>query len=221
MVVRIKLCTLESILRCSQYILIFCGILALAYCAFLWLEAGVFQTYESWLFDRAIRSFAWRRNNDYGPPKLVPNQVGPTHMSENFAELARRGRFPWGRLEVDSVGVRAMIVEGTDESILRRAVGHIPGTALPGQSGNVAIAGHRDTYFRGLRNIRRGDEITLTSLNGFYRYRVEGTRIVSPKETDVLAVSDDSILTLVTCYPFYFVGDAPLRFIVRAQQVDN
>jgi sortase A len=111
-----------------------------------------------------------------------------------------------------------MIMEGTDGRTLRHAVGHIPGTALPGQQGNVALAGHRDTFFRGLRNINKDDEITLTTLHGSYRYRVDSTQVVEPRDTEVLDATTDNILTLVTCYPFYFVGPAPKRFIVRAHR---
>jgi LPXTG-site transpeptidase (sortase) family protein len=92
-------------------------------------------------------------------------------------------------------------------------------TALPGEPGNVVLAGHRDTFFRGLRNIRKGDEITLETLDGSYRYRVDLTQVVAPEYTEVLRGSDDAILTLVTCYPFSFVGPAPQRYIVRAQNL--
>jgi sortase A len=112
-----------------------------------------------------------------------------------------------------------MIMEGIDGRTLRRAVGHIPGTPLPGQQGNVAIAGHRDTFFRPLRNIKHDDEITLTTLAGSYRYVVDSTQVVEPEDTQVLDDSGGTILTLVTCYPFYFVGPAPKRFIVRAHKI--
>jgi sortase A len=112
-----------------------------------------------------------------------------------------------------------MIEEGDDGRTLRRAVGHLPGTVLPGQQGNVVIAGHRDTFFRPLRNIHKGDEITLTTLDGSYRYRVDFTEVLAPQDTEVLDNSAGAILTLVTCYPFYFVGPAPKRFIVRASKM--
>jgi sortase A len=102
---------------------------------------------------------------------------------------------------------------------LRRAVGHIAGTALPGQTGNIGIAAHRDTFFRPLRNIRRDDVITLTTLGGEYHYRVVSTKIVDPNDVAVLNSDGKEILTLVTCYPFYFIGSAPNRFIVRAARV--
>jgi sortase A len=124
-----------------------------------------------------------------------------------------------GRIEISTIGLEAMILEGADARTLRRAVGHIPGTPLPGQQGNVAITGHRDTFFRPLHHIRKDDEITLTTLNGSFRYRVDSTQVVEPEDTEVLADSDDAVLTLVTCYPFYLVGPAPKRFIVRAHMI--
>jgi sortase A len=102
---------------------------------------------------------------------------------------------------------------------LRRAAGHIPGTGLPGQPGNIGISGHRDTFFRPLRNIRQDDVITLTTVAGIYSYRVVSIWIVTPSDASVLDPSADEVLTLITCYPFYFVGPAPERFIVRAVRV--
>ena len=112
-----------------------------------------------------------------------------------------------------------IVVEGISATTLRRVVGHISGTALQGHPGNVGISGHRDTYFRPLRNIRRNDTITLTTLLGEYRYRVVSTQVVGPDDVAVLDPNGNEILTLVTCYPFYFVGAAPNRFIVRAERI--
>ena len=114
-----------------------------------------------------------------------------------------------------------MVREGIDDDTLSRAVGHIPATALPGHPGNVGLAGHRDTFFRGLRNLRKRDEIDFLTLDGNFKYRVESLKIVNPDNASVLAPSPENTLTLVTCYPFYYVGNAPKRFIVRAQQIDN
>jgi len=124
-----------------------------------------------------------------------------------------------GRIEIQRLGMSVAVAEGTDDPTLRRAVGHIAGTALPGQLGNIGIAAHRDTFFRPLRNIRRDDIITLTTLRGQYRYRVVSTKVVDPADVAVLNSDGSEILTLVTCYPFYFVGSAPRRFIVRAARV--
>jgi sortase A len=124
-----------------------------------------------------------------------------------------------GRIDIPRLDLSVAVNEGTGSTILRRAVGHISGTALPGHPGNIGIAGHRDTFFRP-RNIRKGEVITLTTLGGEYRYRVVSTVIVVPSDVAVLDSDGREILTLVTCYPFYFVGAAPKRFIVRAQRME-
>jgi sortase A len=124
-----------------------------------------------------------------------------------------------GELSVPRLGVNVIVVQGDSQRDLRRAVGHIPGTSLPGQGGNVALAGHRDTFFRPLRDIREGDFITLKTPGGEYEYEVQSTSIVGPRHVDVLKPSQDNVLTLVTCFPFYYVGPAPNRFIVRARQI--
>jgi sortase A len=121
-----------------------------------------------------------------------------------------------GRIEIARLGVSSIILEGSDETTLRRGIGHISGTALPGQPGNVGLAGHRDTFFRALRNVRRDDAIVLRTPRGDYRYHVVWTRTVSPSAIEVLHPTPEASVTLVTCYPFYFVGAAPERFIVRA-----
>jgi sortase A len=124
-----------------------------------------------------------------------------------------------GRIEVRRLGLSAMVVEGTTTMALRRAAGHITSTGMPGVPGNVAIAAHRDTFFRPLRNIRKNDIITLTTVGAEYRYRVVSTKVVDPEDVSVLNPSDNEILTLVTCYPFFFVGSAPERFVVRAERI--
>jgi sortase A len=125
-----------------------------------------------------------------------------------------------GRIEIPRAGVSALLLRGTSSRTLRRGVGTIRGTAPPGAEGNVGLAGHRDSFFRGLRNVREDDTITLKTLGGDFRYRVEWTRVVAPHETAVLAEAGGPVLTLVTCYPFSWIGPAPERFIVRARRID-
>ncbi|HEY5656660.1 MAG TPA: class D sortase [Myxococcota bacterium] len=122
------------------------------------------------------------------------------------------------RLDVPDAGLSVMVLEGTDAWTLNRAVGRIEGTARPGEDGNIGIAGHRDGFFRGLRHLEIGDTLTLTSLEGVAYYEVVDLAVVSPFEVGVLGPTAEPTLTLVTCYPFYYVGDAPERFIVRAQR---
>jgi sortase A len=119
------------------------------------------------------------------------------------------GRFPLRRIEIQRTGIAAMIVEGTDDKTLRRAVGRFPGSSLPGRQEMSAIAGHRDTFFRALRNIRKEDEITLETLSGLCRYRADSTEIVDPSGTEMLNNSDGALSTLLTCYPLTYVGPAP------------
>jgi len=122
-----------------------------------------------------------------------------------------------GRLEIPRVGISVMVFEGDGDDVLRQAAGHIPGTGLPeNRQANVGIAGHRDTFFRPLKDIHEGDEIVLTTAGGTFRYAVDSTRVVPPEEVSVLAPRARPLLTLVTCYPFYYVGHAPKRFVVQA-----
>jgi len=126
-----------------------------------------------------------------------------------------------GRLLIPQLRLTAIVQEGVDAGTLRRAVGHVPGTALPGERGNVALAGHRDTLLRPLRDIRVNDGIELQTLEGEYRYRVLSARIVSPSDVSVLKPTNRDTLTLITCYPFYYVGPAPKRFVVRAGLISS
>jgi sortase A len=121
-----------------------------------------------------------------------------------------------GRLEVPRLGLSVITREGADAGTLRTAVGHVPRTALPGEAGNAAFAGHRDTFFRGLQDVRPGDRVVITMPAGRYQYVVRDTRVVIPSDTSVLEPTAESTLTLVTCYPFNAIGPAPKRFIVRA-----
>lgn len=124
-----------------------------------------------------------------------------------------------GRIEIPRIGVSAVIREGDDESTLAVAVGRIPGTARPGERGNMGLAGHRDTFFRALRHVRVDDVIHVRVPGRRYDYRVESTEIVRPRDTRVLDATGETVLTLVTCYPFRYVGNAPGRFVVRASRL--
>jgi sortase A len=190
---------INPVLRWGRNVFLIIGLLALSYVGFALLDARLYQAEQARRFERALKETNLAR-------------------AESPAIAVSEGS-PLGRIEISAVGLTVMVLEGTDEGTLRRAVGHIRGTPLPGQQGNVALAGHRDTFFRGLRKIRVNDEITLTTLSGSYRYRVDSTKVVKPEETEVLEDDGDDILTLVTCYPFNFVGSAPSRFIVRAHRV--
>ena len=121
-----------------------------------------------------------------------------------------------GRVEIPKLHLSAVVFQGSDSSVLDHGIGHVDSTALPGQPGNVVLAAHRDTFFRSLRNIRKGDLVTVTTESGPRNYEVSSTEIVKPTEVSVLNPTAEPTLTLITCYPFYYVGHAPKRFIVRA-----
>jgi len=130
--------------------------------------------------------------------------------------LARPTPPPLAVLRIPRLGLEVPVLEGTDEWTLDRAVGHIEGTARPGVAGNVGIAGHRDGFFRVLKEISKGDRLELALPGEVRHYRVDRISIVEPDDVSVLAPSRDPLVTLVTCHPFYFVGAAPKRFIVQA-----
>jgi len=200
---------LTSILRWIQRLLLACAVSMAGYCGYVLMDTWSFQKAERRQLERLL---ADRHASQAGAHPLA----APAAMKAPLP-VAAGGLI--GSIDIPRLGLSAMVIEGTSGKILRRAAGHIRGTALPGQSGNVVISGHRDTFFRPLRNIRRNDIITLTTVLGQYRYRVVSTQVVSPYDVAVLDRSETEILTLVTCYPFYFVGAAPDRFIVRAERV--
>jgi len=196
------------------------GLSALGYCAAVLLEATFYQAYQTWSFEQELHGKT-RLLSGFGNPHESRAVRGANSNAPGTITPESAAPFLVGKLEIPRLGLVTMVFEGVDAGTLRRAVGHIPDTALPGEPGNVAIAGHRDTFFRPLRNIHKGDEIALTTMRGRYRYRVESINVVSPDDTQVLEPSSRPILTLVTCYPFYFVGAAPKRLVVRGQLVDG
>jgi len=183
------------LLKCLEWTLGLVGAIALAYWSFTTFESERYQTQSELALDTALTS---------------PVAAKPPEARD------------WlGRLEIPRVNLSVIVLEGDDDAILKLGVGHVPGTAVPGQAGNAALAGHRDTFFRSLRGIQKGDEIRWTSPEYSGQYRVESMRIVDPTDLGVLDPTDNSSLTLITCYPFNFIGSAPQRFIVRARLVSN
>jgi len=123
-------------------------------------------------------------------------------------------------LRIPSRNIEVPVFDSIDETALNRGSGHVDGTSLPGERGNVAIAAHRDGFFRNLEDIEIGDEIELTAIDRRQVFRVSQLDIVDPLDISVLAPSEDTVITLITCYPFYYIGSAPERFIVRATLIN-
>lgn len=166
---------------------------------------------ESWVYQETQRA----QLPEAAPPVLAANRV---------AAILPRKWFPpdplvLGRLEVPRLGLSAIIRDGVDAPTLRKAVGHVPTTPLPGEWGNSVVAGHRDTFFRGLREIARGDRIRVVRRNGVADYIVDGLAITGPESIEVMQASADKRITLITCYPFGYVGSAPRRFVVTARSI--
>ena len=192
----------RRILKWVQRALLACGVLLLGSCGLVLVDAWIFQRRESRNIERLLYS---QRAASAG----VAQSVGPAAAAGD----------PIGRIEIPRLLLSVVVIEGIDDANLRRAVGHIPGTALPGHPGNVGLAGHRDTFFHPLKNLRIKDDVRLSTPSGTFTYEVESLRVVDPDAVEVLGASSANVLTLVTCYPFYYVGTAPKRFIVRARQV--
>lgn len=201
-----------------RYFFLALGITCLGIYSYAWLARALYQTYEGREFDRIPhRAAAVVAYDD----EIAPIGSRAARSSRRSVSLSRRPSPTAliGRLSVPRLHLSVMVREGIDGNTLQLAVGHIPATALPGQAGNVGVAGHRDTFFRGLKDLRSKDEIRFTTLNGDFKYVVESLIIVEPDNVGVLASSAQNVLTMVTCYPFSYVGNAPKRFIVRARQV--
>jgi sortase A len=192
------------IVRLVHYALLAVGVFALSYAGYVIADAHAYQKNEQAKFESKIPG--------------TPRRVGSSQIQDR-SPVADGD--PIGEMEISRLGLKAIFVQGDSPRILRHAVGHISGTAMPGDPGNVVLTGHRDTFFRPLRNVQKGDAITLRTPDGDFQYEVESTAVVPPSDVEVLEPSSERMLTLISCYPFYYVGPAPNRFIVRARQLDS
>ena len=221
--------------RWLERLLLVAGLIAVNF--WLWSIPAIdaSQDWSNWAFDREMRGERatvgkyllekpasaaekllawWGYPETRGTPTLPARKLAPPAILLNIPEDGLIGRLTIPRLHLS-----AIIRQGAGEETLRAALGHIPGTPMPGQPGNVGVAGHRDTLFRSLSGVRKDDVIVLETLQGRYVYQVDATKIVKPTDVGVLRSTSKPKLTLVTCYPFYYVGPAPDRFIVSARQV--
>lgn len=183
--------------RRVQNLLMLLGFSALGVVGLVSAEAGLYQAFQNYRLELELREGGARRG------RAVPATAGALV----------------GRIEIPRLSLSAVILEGSDMHTLLVAVGHVPGTAFPGEDGNVVVSAHRDTYFRDLGKIRPTDEVRIVTSNGTYLYRVDSTTVVGSRQTEVLGPTEAQTLTLITCYPFDYIGPAPKRFVVRARQV--
>lgn len=200
-----------SVLRFAQRLFLWLGIALLVYAGGTIAYAGIYQRYQSWRFERARLSTTARNIEEL---KAAAPKVIKAPIVEDMADL-REGDLV-GKLGVPRIGISVMVLQGIESDTLIAGAGHVPGTPLPGAAGNVAIAAHRDTFFRKLEGIVSGDSIQFATVRQTYEYVVDSTEIVDPEDTRVMESRGRSELTLITCYPFYFIGSAPKRFVVHA-----
>jgi sortase A len=234
-----------------QVFFLFVGILGIGYYAYTLTDQFIYQKYENWAFDQQIGGRTGVTFADYVREKtpfgfLVGEKtkvaVGPKPLPEAKAVRPATGAL-LGRVTIGRLSLAAIVREGVDDQTLRTAVGHVPSTALPGEPGNFAIAAHRDTLFRALKDIKQDDVISFQTDQATYTYQVAATKIVKPSDVSVLRPdggglinggliaglapqptareSSSRLLTMITCYPFYYVGAAPKRFIVEARLVSE
>jgi sortase A len=186
------------------------GILALGYVGFTLLDARLYQASAERSLESQIQ--VEKEQSVGAPSKLCPGGCLPA-----VRPLVKKGDV-LGLMNIPRLGLSVAVLQGTTSRALRLGAGHLEGTPLPGEAGNSAIAGHRDTFFRDLKDIRPMDEIQIQTPTALFRYQVDWVKVVDPDDLSVLAPSTESALTLVTCYPFYLVGPAPRRFVVHAHQ---
>lgn len=220
-------------LRWAERILLLVGLLCLGSYAYAFLDSHLYEYWENRRLEETLASRAGLQTSPAAPAAAQENEKQESRALADFHEQGAEGEerdrdIPApeegeliGRIEIPEIGVSAIVQEGVASRILRRGAGRIPGTAFPWEAGNVGIAAHRDSFFRGLKDISKNDTIVLTTVNGTYRYQVDWMQVVQPKDTDVLHDTSGDTLTLVTCYPFYYVGSAPKRFIVRAHRIED
>jgi len=198
--------------RVARLILLVVGIVGVGVYCEAWLYRTAYQIYENWQFDHA--------SAERTPPPERKRVALPAVLPDPDRGVPRSSVSPIGgvvgRISIPRLNISAMVEEGVDEATLSRAVGHIPGTALPGENGNIGIAGHRDTFFQKLKDLQPHDHIDFTTHSGHYHYTVESLTVVDPSDVSVLQSKGDRILTIVTCFPFHYIGNAPRRFIVHA-----
>jgi sortase A len=182
------------------------GVLALGYVAYVTIDASAYQADQRRILDEA---------RDRTPVVGVGHQDGTA--ARPAAAVPREGD-SIGVIEIPRLGIDVAVVQGDSGDLLERAVGHVSDTALPGETGNVVLAGHRDTFFRPLEHVRVGDTMTVKTVRGDFHYVVESTIVVMPDDLWVLVPIGGRTITLITCFPFAYVGAAPERFVVRARE---
>ena len=178
------------------------GFLALGYCAFLWGRAQYDQAQGRWALEHILP----------GDPAASGASRRPPSSAEGSLV---------GRIDIPRLDLSAVVFEGTSDDTLARGVGHLRGSAEPGERGNLVLAGHRDTFFRHIYELNKGDQIQVRRNGRTYTYEVTGRKVVMPEDISVIKPTNNPQLTLITCYPTYYIGPAPKRLVVFSKLVDS
>lgn len=211
----------RRLLKWAADLLILAGAAALLVYAWARLDGTYYQYSQQLQFESESEAAGTGRGieEEIAVPAARPqSQPNPRlRLLPSLPSLMQRDPLLIGKLEVPRLGLSVMVREGVDEETLRRAAGHVPSTALPGQPGNLVILAHRDTYFRGLHDLQRGDAVTVTTLRGRFTYQIESIEVVDPEGIRLEQPASASIATFITCFPFKYIGPAPQRFVARAR----
>jgi len=212
----------RPLLKLAANLLILAGTASVLVFAWALLDGALYQHTQKLQFETEVAG------GDSGIAKEVslagarpqPNttfHLLPGLLKQHLPKLLERDPLLIGKLEVPRIGLSVMVREGVDDQTLRRAAGHLPSTALPGEPGNLVILGHRDTFFRSLRELEQGDIVQVSTARDHFTYEIESIQVVEPDSINLAAPASESVATLITCYPFTYIGPAPRRFVARAR----
>ncbi len=224
--IRAKFGSNRLLLHWAADLLMLLGIAGLLLFAWSLLDGTYFQYSQRVRFEQQLASpeVAGLSTGSVKPVALPDTRPQPEHRFQLLpkpSKLLRPDPLLIGELDVPRLGLSVMVREGLDATTLRRAVGHVPSTALPGQLGNFVVLAHRDTFFRPLRDLEKGDTVRIVTSRGRFTYTVESLEVVEPEGVSLTAPPSEAIATLITCFPFSYVGPAPRRFVATARLNDD
>ena len=209
-------------MKLTADLLILAGVASLLAFGWAMVDGAYYQFTQRHRFEAAISKAELADGSlgtaeEISPPEARPRSARPIRLLQSLLNLPERDPLIVGELEVPRIGLSVMVREGVDDATLRRAAGHLPSTALPGEPGNLVILAHRDTFFRGLRDLEQGDTVRISTTRATFSYKIESIQVVEPDGIDLTSPASEAVATFVTCFPFNYIGPAPRRFVARAR----
>lgn len=220
--IRMKFGTQPPLLYWAADLLVLLGTAGLLLFAWSFLDGSYYQyaqriQFEQQVTNPEVAGVSTGIAQTIALPETRPQPEVPFQLLPIPPKLPKPDPLLIGKLDVPRVGLSVMVRDGMDDITLRRAVGHVPSTALPGQMGNFVVLAHRDTFFRRLRELEKGDKVRIVTARGHFTYTVESLEVVEPAGISLTAPPSEALATLITCFPFNYVGPAPRRFVARAR----